>query len=300
MLCSGGRVVLLEGRHFSAEELLDTVVTAGVTEAVIVGDAFARPLIAALDAEPTRWDLSGLTLVISSGVMWSDHAKAGLLRHAPHLLLVDTLGSSEAVGMASSRSTKDGVQGTAGFALSERTRVLRDDGTDVVPGSGEMGMLAMKGRGPIGYYKDPAKSAATFRLINGQRWAVPGDFAVVEADGAITLLGRGSVCINTGGEKVFPEEVEEILKRHPAVADAVVVGVPDERFGESVTGLVELRAGAGDPGEAELIGHVKGLLAHYKAPRRLFVIATIGRAPNGKVDYKGLRARAVELLGVTS
>jgi acyl-CoA synthetase (AMP-forming)/AMP-acid ligase II len=161
-----------------------------------------------------------------------------------------------------------------------------------------MGLLAMRGPGPIGYYKDPAKSATTFRLIDGERWNVPGDFATVDTDGVITLLGRGSQCINTGGEKVFPEEVEEVLKQHPSVHDAVVVGVPHERFGEAVVALTE-PATAGGIDEAALIDHVRARLAHYKAPRHVLAVDTIGRAPNGKVDYARLRGAAIERLGAS-
>lgn len=295
-LCSGGALVLLEGRSFSATELLDAVDRHQATELVIVGDAFARPLLAALDAEPDRWDLSSLWLIVSSGVMWSAEVRAGLLRHRPSLTLVDTLGSSEAIGMARSRASKGVAPSTAGFTLTEDTRIIAEDGTFVAPGRGERGLIAIRGRGPIGYYKDPEKSAGTFRVIDGQRWTVPGDYAVLEDDGSVRLLGRGSVCINTGGEKVFPEEVEEVLKRHPDVVDAVVVGVPDERFGEVVVAMIEPAAGA-DPRPEALIGWVRESLAPYKSPRQVLTIPTVGRAANGKVDYRGLRARAIEVLG---
>jgi acyl-CoA synthetase (AMP-forming)/AMP-acid ligase II len=172
--------------------------------------------------------------------------------------------------------------------------VLTEEGRDVVPGSGEVGMLAVRGFTPIGYYKDPEKSARTFREIDGYRWSIPGDFATVEADGTLQVLGRGSVCINTGGEKVYPEEVEEVLKTHPAVRDAVVVGVPDERFGEAITAMVEPHPGA-DIDEDDVIRHVKSRLSAYKAPKRVFRIDTVGRSPSGKVDYQRLKADA-ELL----
>jgi acyl-CoA synthetase (AMP-forming)/AMP-acid ligase II len=294
-LDSAGCIVMPESRRFDPTELLDTVERERVTEVSIVGDAFARPLLAALDAEPGRWDLSSLWLMVSSGVMWSAEVKQGLLRHVPGLLMVDTLGSSEAIGIASSRSSKAGTTGTGGFRLGPDTRVLADDGTDVVPGSGARGVLALRGRGPSGYYKDPEKSAATFRMIDGERWTVPGDFAEVATDGSVKLLGRGSVVINTGGEKVFPEEVEEAIKQYPGVDDAVVVGIPDERFGEIVVAVVA--AGPGQPPEeAGVIEWVKARLAGYKAPKRVLVVASVGRAPNGKADYRGLRRRAIEAL----
>jgi acyl-CoA synthetase (AMP-forming)/AMP-acid ligase II len=175
--------------------------------------------------------------------------------------------------------------------------VIDDDGRDVVPGSGVIGRVAVGGRNPVGYYKDEAKSAATFLMIDGKRYSVPGDYAMVEADGSLSLLGRGSVCINTGGEKVFPEEVEEVLKLHPAVHDAVAVGVPDEKFGEAITAVVEAEPGE-QIDESDVINHVKQKLAAYKAPKRVVVIDTIGRAPNGKVDYKALRSQALEALGL--
>lgn len=295
VLSSGGSVVMPEDRHLDVAALLDLVEQERVTEISIVGDAFAKPILAALDAEPDRWDISSLWLIISSGVMWSAEVKEGLLRHQPKLTLVDTLGSSEAIGMARSTSRAGRTTATAGFSLGADTKVLTDDGREVRPGSGEQGRVALRGRGPMGYYKDPDKSASTFLLIDGERWTIPGDFATVRADGSVHLLGRGSVCINTGGEKVFPEEVEEAVKLHPAVADAVVVGVPDDRFGESVTAVVE-PAGGHDPGEAELIEWVKGRLAAYKAPRRVVPVESIGRSPSGKLDYRRLRQLAIDAL----
>ena len=293
VLSSGGSVVMPESRHLDVEALLDLIEAERVTQMSIVGDAFAKPILAALDAEPERWDISSLWLIISSGVMWSAEVKEGLLRHNPKLTLVDSLGSSEAVGMARSMSRAGKTTQTAGFTLGPDTKVLTEDGREVTPGSGEQGRVALQGRGPMGYYKDPDKSASTFTVIDGQRWTIPGDFATVRADGSVQLLGRGSVCINTGGEKVFPEEVEEILKLHPGVADAVVVGVPDERFGERVTAVVEPRHGRPAVETQELIDWVKGRLAAYKAPREVVEVETIGRAPNGKVDYRRLRERAI-------
>jgi acyl-CoA synthetase (AMP-forming)/AMP-acid ligase II len=210
--------------------------------------------------------------------------------------MVDALGSSEAIGMATNTTTAGGASGTATFQRGPDTRVGTDAGIDVRPGSGERGRVALRGHTPIGYYKDPEKSASTFQVIDGVRYAIPGDWAEVAADGSVKLLGRGSQCINTGGEKVYPEEVEEALKLHPSVADAAVVGLPDERFGEAITALVETRPGA-QLDEGALIAHVKQHLAAYKAPKRVFPIPTIGRAANGKLDYKQLKATAVERAG---
>jgi fatty-acyl-CoA synthase len=219
----GGCVVTLENRRFDAVELLETVEREGVNAMAIVGDAFAKPILRALDENPGKWDISSLMAVISSGVMWSEQTKQGLLKHHAGMMLVDAFSSSEALGMGQSVSSAGGTSKTAKFALGENAKVITDDGREVEPGSGEIGKVAVKGRTPVGYYKDPDKSAATFIEIDGDRYSIPGDYATVEADGTLRLLGRGSVCINTGGEKVYPEEVEEALKEHPAVRDAVAV-----------------------------------------------------------------------------
>ena len=291
-LAQGGSVVTMAGRRFDVVELLDTVERERVNVLVIVGDAFGKPLLRALDAEPDRWDLSSLVAIVSSGVMWSVETKEGLLRHHGRMRLVDAFSSSEAVGMGTSVSGKGETARTARFVVGDRARVVTEDGRDVVPGSGEAGLVAVGGYQPVGYHKDPEKTARTFRVIDGQRYSVPGDWATVEADGTLTLLGRGSQCINTGGEKVFPEEVEEALKTHPSVADAAVVGVPDDTFGEAVVALVEPLPGR-SVDDAELIGHVKQHLAPYKAPKRVLAIPTVGRAANGKVDYRRLRDDAL-------
>jgi len=299
-LSEGGRVVLLAGRQFDPVELLDTIERERVNCTVIVGDAFARPILAALDAEPGRWDLSSLIGVISSGVMWSEETKQGLLRHHAGMLLIDAFGSSEAVGLGTSVSSGKKSARTAQFTLGPDVRVVDDTGADVVAGSGTIGVLALGGRIPVGYYKDEAKSRATFRVIDGRRYSVPGDYAEVREDGSIHLLGRGSVCINTGGEKVYPEEVEEVAKTVDGVVDAVVVGIPDDRFGEMVVAVVQLGADV-DPSTVppeSVIDHVKERLAGYKAPRRVRLVDTIGRSPSGKVDYARHRAETAEWLGV--
>ena len=296
-LCAGGSVVTTVGRHFDVTELLDTVQEKGVQGLVIVGDAFGKPILRALDASPDKWDLSSLFMITSSGVMWSQPVKQGLLKHHPGMMLIDAFSSSEAVGLGQSVSTAGGAEETARFQLGETSRVIADDGTDVVPGSGQIGRVAVRGFTPSGYYKDPEKTAATFVEIDGETYSIPGDYAMVEADGTLSLLGRGSVCINTGGEKVFPEEVEEALKTHESVRDAVAVGIPDDKFGEAITAVVELAPGA-DLDEAALIAHVKGKLAHYKAPKRILPVETIGRAANGKVDYKRLKRHAADELQV--
>ena len=298
MLGAGGTVVLCKGTRFDVVELLDTVDRNRVTDMAIVGDAFARPMLDALDAEPGRWDVSSLRVILSSGVMWSAPVKQGLIAHMPDVLCVDTLGSSEAVGLARSISSSKRTASTAGFKLGPDARVIRDDGTSVEPGSGEIGLVAMGGRGPIGYFGDPEKSARTFRVIDGRRWITPGDNATVDAEGVIELLGRGSSCINTGGEKVFPEEVEEVLKLRADVADAVVVGVPHPRFGEMVVAVVQPTTGA-LPQEQDILEGLTSALAGYKIPRRVFTVDSLGRGPNGKVDQVRWRTEAVSLVGPT-
>lgn len=296
-LMVGGSITTMSARSFDAAEFLDTVQNYDVNSTSIVGDAFAKPILRALDAEPDRWDTSALRVIVSSGVMWSKETKDGLLRHNPRLILVDALGSSEAIGMATNTTTSDSANSagaaTAKFQLGESTRVVTDDGRDVVPGSGELGRVALRGRTPIGYYKDEAKSAQTFVTIDGDRYSIPGDYASVEVDGTVNLKGRGSQCINTGGEKVYPEEVEECLKLHPSVHDAAVVGLPDDKWGEAINALVELAPDATLDVEA-LRDHVKAHLAAYKAPKRILDIATVGRAANGKLDYKALKALAAD------
>ena len=255
------------------------------------------PSSRALDAEPDRWDVSSLRVMVSSGVMWSAETKQGLLRHIPRLMMLDSLGSSEAIGMATATTTAASTAERASETATLQAERLhpgaqRRGRRTSSRARARRGRVALKGRTPLGYYKDPEKSAATFVVVDGVRYSIPGDFAEVEADGTVKLLGRGSACINTGGEKVYPEEVEEVLKLHPDVADAVVVGVPDERFGEAVTAMVEAAPGAAVD-EPALIAHVKSHLSHFKAPKRVHAVDTIGRAPNGKVDYRRLKAEAI-------
>ena len=298
-LLGGGSVVVMPNRTFDPAVLWGTVSDAGVNAIAIVGDAFARPMLAELDANPGKYDLSKLLVINSSGVMWSQEVKDGLLRHIPHVILFDSLGSSEAVGLAASVSAAGTSASTARFSLGVGVRVFTPDDRDVEPGSGEVGVIALPGFLPIGYYKDPEKSARTFRVVDGQRYSIPGDCATVAPDGSIQLLGRGSVVINTGGEKVYPEEVEEVIKRLPQVADAVCVGVPHERFGESICAVVELSPGASAT-EDEIREAVRAELAGYKVPRAVRFVETVGRSPAGKVDYQRLRAEsAVEVAGAS-
>ena len=289
ILSKGGVISHLQERSFSAEDLLDTVDRDQAATLMWVGDAFARPVADALDREPERWDLSSLRTIVSSGVVFSADVKERILRHMPHVAIADVFGSSETMSLGRSVTTKGAAPKTASFKAKNSVRVLTEAGRDVVPGSGERGLLAIGGRQPVGYYKDPEKTAATFRTVDGQRFVIPGDWATVDTDGTVTLIGRGSECINTGGEKVFPEEVEIALKSCEAVNDAVVVGLPDAKFGQSIVALVEQVPDGGATAD-ELIGHVRGRIAAYKAPRRIVFVAAIPRLPNGKADLTSIRA----------
>jgi acyl-CoA synthetase (AMP-forming)/AMP-acid ligase II len=293
-LISGGAVATLTSRKFDPAELFDEVERLKVTGLIIVGLAFASPMLECLEAHPGRWPMPSLRRIISSGTMWGAENKQGLLKHLPHIMLMDSLGSSEALGLAASTSGGGAAAATAKFTAGPNAAVFTEDGKRVEPGSGERGLVAVGGSIPLGYYKDEEKTAKTFRTFEGRRWSVPGDWATLEADGSITLLGRGSQVINTGGEKVFPEEVEEALKRFPGVRDAAVVGLPDKRFGERICAVVDF-VGDKPPTLADLAAHVKANLADYKAPRDL-VLAPVGRAPNGKLDYKAVRELAIARL----
>jgi len=291
----GGTGVTFRNEHFDPHALWALAVRERVTAVVIVGDAFAKPMLAALreaQAAGTPYDLSSLKQIISSGVMFSTEVKKGLLEFAD-VTILDAMGSTEG-SMGSSVVSREAPPGdTARFVSNPTTKVFNDRDEEVRPGSDEIGMIANGGFAPIGYYKDPEKSARTFRVVGGQRYSFPGDFAKVAADGSLILLGRGSVCINTGGEKVFPEEVEEALKAHDSVWDALVVGVPDERFGERVTAVISPRPGHVID-EPELSAFVRTRIAGYKTPRRLIIVDTVRRAANGKADYKWAKDTALK------
>jgi acyl-CoA synthetase (AMP-forming)/AMP-acid ligase II len=296
-LAGAGTVVLVDQIGLDAPLLWSEIERNDVEVLTIVGDVFARPLLDALDAAPERWDLARLRAITSSGVTWSPEVKAGLLRHLPRVTLIDSLGASE--GMMSRTASKAGAEiKPARFAVNDRVAVLDETtGRAVTPGSDEIGLVGVTGPIPLGYYKDPEKTAATFRTVNGVRYSIPGDYATVDADGTVRLLGRGSACINTGGEKVYPEEVEILLREHPALADCLVVGVPDERFGETVVALV-VAADGQELGESELDAWCHGRLSGFKRPKRFFVVDTLDRSAAGKADYRRLRALAAELAEV--
>ena len=283
-LVNGGTVVLLPSPRFDAEELWTEAARHGVTRILIVGDVFARPMARALDANPERWNLSALRLISSAGLMWSEEIKVALVRTLPQVTLVDILGASEASGLGYAVTTANSSTPT-GYFDPVATTVLIDPDTDRVLADGEIGEGLLARRPPFarGYHGDPAKTAETFRTIGGQLYAIPGDLGAREADGRIRLIGRGNMCINTGGEKVFPEEVEEALKLQPGVEDAMVLGAPDAEWGKAVIALV---AAQGDYDENRVRDGLKAQLAAYKLPKRVFVVDELPRHASGKGDYR--------------
>jgi acyl-CoA synthetase (AMP-forming)/AMP-acid ligase II len=295
-LAGGGTIVLVDHPGLDPELVWDAVAREHVQTLTIVGDVFARPLLDALRAHPDRWDLASLRAITSSGVLFSPEVKRGLLDVLPGVTIVDSLGASEGLGPRQSARADDTTISGASFSVNDRVRVVDEaTGRDVIPGSDEVGLLAMGGRIPVGYFKDPEKTAATFRTIDGRRYSIPGDYATVETDGTVKLLGRGSACINTGGEKVYPEEVESELRKHPSIADCVVVGVPDERYGERVVALVQV---SDDHylDEAEMAAWCRARMAGYKSPRRFLFVDSLHRSAAGKAHHRELQARAIQLL----
>ncbi len=282
-LFSGAKVVLYTDRAFDADKALRLVAEERANVLMLVGDVMARPVAKALAAG--GYDTSSLIAVASGGAPLTEGAKQALLEHLPNLMFLDNYGASETGACGPSVG---GGEGTARFAMKPGITVLDDDLKPVAPG--EVGRLARSGHIPIGYYNDPEKTASTFFTdADGTRWSIPGDYASLAEDGTIVLLGRGSLVINTGGEKVYPEEVEVALKDHPDVDDAVVVGLPDERFGERVAAVVAPRPGAAVTLE-ELHEHCRGRLAGYKLPRQLKVVDEVRRTAVGKSDYKWARS----------
>lgn len=289
----GGAVVTFRSERFDPAKVWATVESRRVTSMAIVGDAFAKPLVRELEmatASGRTYDLSSLRAIGSSGVMLSTEVKESLLRFLD-VEIRDAIGSTEG-SMGSSIVSRSSPPGpTAQFKLNPTTKVFNEAGEEVQPGSDEIGMIANGGFVPIAYYKDPDKSARTFRVIKGKRYSFPGDFAKIAADGTLILLGRGSVCINTGGEKVFPEEVEEVLKSHDSIWDALVIGLPDDRFGQKVVAVVSSRADKKLNTE-DLVAHARLHLAGYKVPRVILEVDLVQRAENGKADYDWARRYA--------
>jgi fatty-acyl-CoA synthase len=272
----GGASVLLQGRSFDAGEVWGTAEAQQVVAVAIVGDAIGRPLLRHLQqalSEGRTYDLSRLRFLISAGAMFSAQVKTSLLELVPDLVIIDTRGKQAQ---------------TARFKPLRTTKVFAEDGREILPGSDEIGLLAVAGNVPLGYYKDEAKTATTFREIDGVRYAIPGDWAKVQEDGTIILVGRGNQCINTGGEKVFPEEVEEAVKTHPAVDDCLVFGIPDERFGQRVVAVAAAVPGVAVADE-DVIAHTRARLAGYKVPRQIVFEASVPRTVTGKADYAAAR-----------
>jgi acyl-CoA synthetase (AMP-forming)/AMP-acid ligase II len=292
-LLAGGHIVTLTSRSLDAHELLATVERHKATAVTIVGDTLAKPIIKAIDEgkpDGSRYDTSSIALFLSSGVMWTTEVKQQMIDRIEQAMLIDAMGASE--GQMGSQVTMKGLAAqTAKFQQNPTTKVFTEDDREVVPGSDEVGMVAAGGNVPLGYYKDPEKSARTFRVIDGLRYSFPGDFAKVDADGSIILLGRGSQVINSGGEKIYPEEVEEAVKRVDGIQDCLVIGVDDEKFGQAVTAVAS-RVDGSDVDADTVIAAVKHDLAGYKAPKSVIFVPVVPRAPNGKADYRAAKVLA--------
>jgi acyl-CoA synthetase (AMP-forming)/AMP-acid ligase II len=292
---SGATVALYTEPSFDPARILDLVQQAGVNSLTFLGDAMGRPVAQAILAEPDRWDLSTLVAVSNGAAPLSEGVREEIRKALPGRFILDSYGSSES-GTTGSR-VDDGSKGPAGaptFGVGADVEVFDADMRPCPPGV--EGMLGRTGAIPLAYYKDPVKTAATFPEVDGVRWSIPGDAARREEDGSVTVLGRGSVCINTGGEKVHPEEVEAVLLRHDDVFDAVVVGTPHERWGQQVTALVHRRDGS-EVSEEELREHSRALISNYKVPKQILFVAQVPRTPVSKVDYPASAALALELLG---
>jgi acyl-CoA synthetase (AMP-forming)/AMP-acid ligase II len=283
--------------EFNADEVWRAIHAHKVNLLFFTGDAMARPLLDALEAAHSKgqdYDLSSLFLLASTAALFSTSIKEKLLELLPNRVITDSIGSSE-TGFGGTSIVAKGEHHMGGprVTIDHRTVVLDDDGNEIKPGSGVRGVIAKKGNIPVGYYKDDKKTAETFKTINGVRYAIPGDYAEVEADGTVTMLGRGSVSINSGGEKIYPEEVEAALKGHPDVFDALVVGVPDERYGQQVAAVVQPREGT-HPTLADLDIFVRSEIAGYKVPRSLWYVEEVKRSPAGKPDYRWAKDQTEE------
>ena len=293
-LLAGCKLVLNPNRSLVGEQVWDIAAKERVNSVTIVGDAMAMPLIDALDANPGRWDLSSIFTVGSGGAVFSEARQADFRRHFPNVMISNSFGSSESGQMGRTTGERKGEAGNTGLG-----NVPKSDFMDVIVEEemrfaepGEMGIFARSGHIPIGYYGDPEKTARTFVMVGGKRWLLTGDTARLEPDASISVFGRGSNCINSGGEKIFPEEVEEALKAHADVYDALVVATPDERWGERVTAVVAAR-GTSRPTLEALQEEARKHIAGYKVPRELHLVPEVPRGVNGKPDYKTARAMAL-------
>jgi acyl-CoA synthetase (AMP-forming)/AMP-acid ligase II len=295
---AGTVVVQSKPRRLDPDDIWSTVAAEGVSAMTIVGDAFAVPLLDQLNEK--TYDLSSLRQIGSGGAILTSIRKAELLAKLPGIRILDALGSSETGSQGNQMTRVGDAANTGSFEMAADNSVLSETLDRVLPpGSGEVGWLAKRGRVPLGYYRDPEKSARTFPDVDGIRFSIPGDRVILEADGSLTLLGRDSVTINSGGEKIFAEEVEQALKHHASVYDAVVVGTPNERWGQQVTALVQLRAGA-SPSEKELNETASQSITRYKLPKVFVFVEAITRAPSGKADYRWAKDTAMKALGIDS
>ena len=295
-LLLGGTVITTSNLGFDSDQLWKQVEDKRATNIVIVGDAFAKPMLDSLDVAKEKnepYDISSVKVIISSGVMWSSEVKQGLLSHHD-MTLMDTMGSTEG-GIGSSVTTRDNPSETAKFSINPGVIILADDGEILEPGSKKIGLIGTSGLVPVGYYKDEKKSAETFREINGIRYSFPGDYAKLASDGTITLLGRGSNCINSAGEKIYPEEVEEALKKNDDVFDCLVVGMPDEKFGQKIIAVVST-VNNKKLDQLQLIDDTRKIIAGYKLPKVIIFTDEVQRAPNGKANYKWAKSFAEEQL----
>ena len=291
-LLLGGTVITTSNLGFDPDKLWAQVQDKKATNIVIVGDAFAKPMLDSLDRAKNSnnpYDIDSVKVIISSGVMWSAEVKQGLLSHH-NMSLMDTMGSTEG-GIGSSVTTRENPSETAKFSINPGVIILADDGEILQPGSDKIGLIGTSGLVPTGYYKDEKKSAETFKEINGTRYSFPGDYAKLESDGTITLLGRGSNCINSAGEKIYPEEVEEAIKTHNDIFDCLVVGMPDEKFGQRIVAVVSTVDNK-DLDELALIENTRKKIAGYKLPKQILFTDEVKRAPNGKANYKWAKSFA--------
>ncbi|MFJ8716531.1 acyl-CoA synthetase [Streptomyces violaceus] len=285
----GQRVVI--HRKFVPEEVLRAVEKERVSSISLVGDAMLRPLIDALGGPLRHIDRSSLFSVSSSGAIMSDTVRRQFQELVPNAMLLNNFGSSES-GFNGTATEDSGPERGFRVRVNARTQVV-DPATYAPVAAGEVGRIAQCGHVPLGYYNDPAKTAGTFFERDGERWVLLGDMATVDAEGVVTVLGRGSQCINTGGEKVYPEEVEQALKSHPDVYDALVAGVPDPQWGHHVAAVVQLREGAARPSLEDIRAHCRDRLAGYKIPRQLVITESVQRSPSGKADYRWAREVAL-------
>ena len=294
---TGGKLVLQDGPSFDAKRILSLVAEEDVSTISLVGDAMAIPLIDELKAG--EYDMENLAVIASAGAILSASVQTEIEELLPDVMIVNSFGTSESGDLGRAAGDEDSHEGRPSFYMGEEVTVLDEEGNEIEPGSGKMGLVARSGRLPLGYYKDAVKTAERFKEFNGKRWVVPGDFATVEADGRITFLGRGSKCINTGGEKVFPEEVEEALKAHPAIVDALVVAVPDTRFGSKVAAVFNTRGNQAVTLE-DVQAHCRNHIAGYKVPRQITITESVSRFPSGKPDYKWAEEIAREQASATA